>query len=479
MAWRGPTTASSNPVPNSVNLPPSVSDVLATENRAKNVKRNDKVKNFSVNLTDIDTTIIRYLNEKISPEVVTNGQVVKVPVNYASPEKWKSIKKDGYMRDKNGKIQCPAIALRRTTMQRNDQLITLNRYLSYPSTKLYSEKNQYDKFSQMNDFAPVREIFNVTAPDHVILNYDFIVWTDYVEQMNPVIEAINFSTEDYWGDKARYKFRTSISDYNFQTETPADGDRVVKTTFTMIVYAYLLPETFENHKQTVEKAFTPRKIIFDAEVVSDVGTASDSRKRSALNFPRSGSSVPIPQLFSRPAPTTSTPTDHVLWADRSGNSDSATSAISASYAITASYALSNAGTASSAVNAQTASYLLYTVGVPTTFSSINIVGGGTTGSITTSLVSGVSTPTAVDSIPVSSGNASKWLVSISDGTNFQASDVIGNWSNSGVVDFAEVSSNPIGTVPVFLSVIYNSGFIYLVATPASGTWTVKVLRTLI
>ena len=466
MAWRGPNTPQTNPVPNNVNMPEVVSNALKTENRAKNVRRDtDKLKNFSVNLMDIDSTIIKYLNEKVSPEIVDNGQVIKVPINYASPEKWKSIKKDGYMRDKNGKIQCPAISLRRTTMQRNDQLITLNRYLTYPASKLYSEKNQYDRFSQMNDFAKTQEIFNVTAPDHVIINYDFIIWTDLIEQMNPIIEAINFSTEDYWGDKARYKFRTSISDYNFQTETVADSDRIVKTTFTMIVYAYLLPETFENHKQTVEKAFTPRKIVFDSEVTGDISTVGGKKKSKLIHV-----GLPSGSMQSPSTGTGGSQNAHVLWADRAGYAEIADFVYSSVIIVSSSYA-------DSASLATTASYLTYQPNVPTVVSSLTILNGGAQSSLNTNQTTGVNSAISVDAIPVGSGNVASWMVSIFDGTNYQASEVLANWNNVGsAIDYAEISVNQIGRVPVFLSVIYNSGFIYLIATPVSGTWTVKVLR---
>ena len=32
---------------------------------------------------------------------------LNVPVLYGSPERWKSVQKDGFYRDKNGKIQAP------------------------------------------------------------------------------------------------------------------------------------------------------------------------------------------------------------------------------------------------------------------------------------------------------------------------------------------------------------------------------------
>jgi len=143
-----------------------------------------KQKNFSVKLVDVDSTILSYLDTVISPTIVDSGRQIKVPINYASPERWKAIRKDGAIRDKNGKVQTPAIAFRRSTMQRNDQLITLNRYLQYPVQKKFSEKNKYDKFSVMHGFAPTKEIYSVAMPDHVIVNYEFIVWTELVEQGN-------------------------------------------------------------------------------------------------------------------------------------------------------------------------------------------------------------------------------------------------------------------------------------------------------
>ncbi len=188
MAWRGPTQRPTvnKPVPNPINYGPEMSDskkpvsqaVAGPEykpNRAFDVRRDtDKQKNFSVKLVDVDSTILSYLDTVISPTIVDSGRQIKVPINYASPERWKAIRKDGALRDKNGKVQTPAIAFRRSTMQRNDQLITLNRYLQYPVQKKFSEKNKYDKFSVMHGFAPTKEIYSVAMPDHVIVNYEFI-----------------------------------------------------------------------------------------------------------------------------------------------------------------------------------------------------------------------------------------------------------------------------------------------------------------
>jgi len=423
MAWRGPVKPVNNPTPNRLNKTTENSDVLKSENRALNVRRDtDNVKNFSVTLMDVDTTILRYLDDVINPQVIDNGQNIKVPVNYASPERWKAIRKDGYMRDKHGKVQTPAIAFRRTTMQRNDNLITFNRYLSYPTSKGYSEKNKYDKFSVMTGFSPVKEIYSVTAPDHVIVNYDFVVWTDYIEQLNGVVEAINFATEDYWGDFTRFRFRTQISDYNFETEVAADSDRIVKATFSMMVYAYLLPETFENHRQTTEKAFSPRKVIFNTELTGNVTTD----KEAAIL----GASSVLPA-----SPITADPI----------------MAPSANYA---------------AGNPAKVPYLSIT--------------NGATGGINVSQAVTVSVESTVDTLPLSTGNSVSWLVTLNDGTNFYTSQILANWNQNGsTLNFSEYGTTTIGVVTATLNVVSENGNILLKIIPTGGVWSVRTMRTTI
>ena len=435
MAWRGPTTKPvvNNPPHNPVNTGHEMSDskkpVVQSAygpnykpNRAYDVRRDtDKEKNFSVTLLDIDTAILTHLDTVISPTIIDAGRQIKVPINYASGEKWKSIQQDGVIRDHNGKIQTPAIAFRRSTMQRNDNLITLNRYLQYPAVKHFSEKNKYDRFSAMSGFMPVKEIYSVAMPDHVIINYEFIIWTELIEQGNAVVESINFATEDYWGDKNRFKFRTSISDYNFETTNDAGQDRIVRSTFSMMVNAYLLPDKFENYKSVVQKAFTPRKVVFDVHEKIVNGTAE--RAVGAAVSINDGNTIP-------------------------------------------------------AVISPTINYNI--INQNSTLEVLNIVGGGdggATGSFTANSVT-ISGSVNIDSELIGDGNAARWLVSISNGTDIKVNEVMSSWNGvSSSYYVTEVSQ--IGYVPVSLSVNNTSGSIHLLATPLSGTWTLKYIKMVV
>ena len=73
--------------------------------RANDVRRDDDtLKELSIGLYDIDYAVKFYFEEVIRPEVEEFGNILKVPVMYGSPEKWKNVQADGYFRDKNGKI---------------------------------------------------------------------------------------------------------------------------------------------------------------------------------------------------------------------------------------------------------------------------------------------------------------------------------------------------------------------------------------
>jgi hypothetical protein len=308
MAWKGNPN---NPAPNFKNEDSKVSDVKRTINRATQIRRDqDKDKNFTISLMDIDTAIFEYLDQVINLTVEDNGENVKVPIMYGSPERWKAIQNDGVLRDNQGKLQLPAIMYKRNTVAKNENLATFNRHLNLQVLKKFDEKNKYDKFSLLTkSSAPVAQVLNVTMPDHVTLTYEFMLWTEYVEQMNLLIERINWAAEEYWGDPKRFKFRVYINDYSNTTEVNSGKDRMVRTTFNMTVQAYLLAESFENKTPTTTKTLTNRKVIVTNEIVSATQMAevnTDVRKESykkPVPYHYVNPMVPDGEEFRQPAMT--------------------------------------------------------------------------------------------------------------------------------------------------------------------------------
>lgn len=298
-SWKGD---SSNPAPNNVQEPIDRSEKIIADNRAEQVRRDkDTQKDFTISLYDIDETILTHL-QKMNLQVVDQGKQVKVPVFFGSPEQWTSAQRDGHIRDKQGKLILPAMILKRTNSEQDASLQFFHRYLNSSVMKLYSSKNKYTQFSTLvPKNAPVNDVYNVVLPSHMVLTYHFIVWTELVEQMNPLVEQIQFNTRDYWGSRKGFRFRTKVDSYGHTVELQAGDDRVVKTEFDLVTHGYILPDQLtklDRKEMTTQRFLTPKKIVMGAEVVSTgydwSNTDSNREKWRNPNYPNLQADVPIP-----------------------------------------------------------------------------------------------------------------------------------------------------------------------------------------
>ena len=263
-------------------------------------RSNDDVKNPSVTLMDMDSAIMFYFEKVIKPSVLDNGENIKVPLMYASPERWKSIQRDGFMKDKKRQLITPVIAYRRTSIEKDDmvpqdKLDANDPHLFYTFEKKFSDVNRYDNFSTQIGLLPQREYYNVAFPDYVTLSYDFIVWTTYIEQMNKIVERIIYSDGAYWGDPDKLRFRSNIDNFTDATEV-ADVERLVRTTFSVTLRGYLLPESNFDHRSTTQKFLTPKKVIFgmetDVKVTKQTGKTGQFLQELSDDVDKIGTGTP-------------------------------------------------------------------------------------------------------------------------------------------------------------------------------------------
>ena len=274
--------ARNKPIPRKVRRDLNSLSIREDYNRANQVRRDkDEIKNISVSVMDHDTAIMYYFNEVIKPTVVDNKETIKVPVMYASPERWYSIQRQGFLRDKRQKVLTPAIVFRRTGIERNENIpidkLDANNPVNFQTfTQKYSQSNRYDQFSKTIGISPNKEHFSVVVPDHMILNYEFTIWTSYIEQMNKLVEKINYTDGSYWGEPGKLRFRSRIDSFTDASEMDAT-ERIIKTTFAVQLMGYILPEEF-NSMVTTKRHLTPKKIIFNMDVEK---TAEDFIKKDA------------------------------------------------------------------------------------------------------------------------------------------------------------------------------------------------------
>jgi hypothetical protein len=234
----------------------------------------------SISLFDIDYAMMSYLEDTALPTLDNNGVGLKIPVIYGNSERWNGARRQGVFRDDKGKIQLPLMMIRRTSIAKDDQMPMLNRHVSYSGITKYSKDNKYDRFTLLGkNVQPKYEIYKIQMPEYVELNYDCMVWTSYTEHLNAVIEQLQY-TGTYWGDKDKFKFRTTISDFNVVNEVGEGTERINRVEFSLSVKAYLLPEKFDG-QNTTKKSFSTKRIV----VATETDVTANGRLEGMLTTP--------------------------------------------------------------------------------------------------------------------------------------------------------------------------------------------------
>jgi hypothetical protein len=258
----------------------STNPLKADLNRANQIKSNNGDLKQSITLFDIDYAMITYLEDTVLPELDDNGKVLKIPVIYGNSERWKGARRDGIFRDNKGKIQLPLLMIRRTSITKDETMAMPNRHVSYQGVTKYSKDNRYDRFNLLGKSVnPKYEIYKITMPDYVEVNYDCMCWTSYTEQLNQVIEQLNFAST-YWGDKEKFKFRTSVGEFNVVNEVGEGTERINRVEFSLNVKAYLLPEKFDG-ENTIKKSMSTKRVV----VATETDVTANGRLEGLLTTP--------------------------------------------------------------------------------------------------------------------------------------------------------------------------------------------------
>jgi hypothetical protein len=240
-------------------------------NRALEVSlKDDTSRNFKIGITDVNEAVQYYFENVLKLSAVQNNSKVALPIIYGSPEKWKSVQADGFYRDGASKIMPPLLMYRRTSIEQNKNLgnkIDGNNVHNVQLFKKgFSRRNIYDNFNILRDQVPQDEYVISITPDYVTVTYECVIWTNFVEQMDSIIEAVNYASYSYWGDPTRFQFLTKIDSFQDNLTYSTGEDRVVKTSFNMSINGYLIPDSVNAYiSKLSERTYNLCKIQFDIE----------------------------------------------------------------------------------------------------------------------------------------------------------------------------------------------------------------------
>lgn len=253
--------------------------------RSTQIRRDkDKTRNLGVTLYDVDFAIKSFIDQSMKLKVEDNGELIQVPTIYANSEKWASIQKDGFLKDKKGKTLVPLITFRRSSVTMKNELkrnkvASINQGIAYVTRQKYNTSTPYDKFSVLYEKKRPSEYFLTPIPDYVDVTYDFIVWCEYQNQLNFLIENFIYFSGQTFGDKNFFKFSTNMDSISIEDSNTTGQDRVVRASFSILAHAYLIPKEIATQAST-HRVVTANKLSFGFETI---GGLSSLYNNSAIN----------------------------------------------------------------------------------------------------------------------------------------------------------------------------------------------------
>jgi len=259
------------------------------QNRAyQTTVKGGREKDFYIGIKDIDEAVMYYFNNVLKLSVIQNNARVNVPVIYGTPENWKSVQADGYYRDENGKMMAPLLMFKRSNITQNRDLgykLDGNLVHNLQTFKTaFNSRNFYSNFNVLNSRVPETKYVVSVTPDYITVTYECILWTYFVEQMDKLIEAVNFASRSYWGDPNRFQFLSSIESFEDAISYEIGENRAVRSNFTLTLNGYLIPDTINKKLANASIYYGVSKIIFGLEMTDAEQREASIKMRKSRNI---------------------------------------------------------------------------------------------------------------------------------------------------------------------------------------------------
>ena len=241
--------------------------------------KGDTVKPLSIGIQDIDEAVFYYFQNVIKPFVIQNGVRLEVPIIYGTPEKWASFQKFGAIRDSQGRIMMPIIMFKKSNIEKirsiYNKLDANNPHNLSLQGKRYSPRNAYDNFSVLNNVRPQKEYYAVVVPDYLELTYECAVNTYYMDQLNKIVEAIEYASDSYWGNPQRFQFRAMIDSFAITNQLADKEEKTVSSTFSIKLHGYIVPDTMQKDLTIPKKVPDITRVIINEQVINNINNINN------------------------------------------------------------------------------------------------------------------------------------------------------------------------------------------------------------
>ena len=277
----------------------------------------------SCGLEDLDFAVFNLFNEQIPLYYSLQGEQKKVPVIFATGERFAVLRRNKPLTDRAGALILPLISITRTSLEnvpqkgiannqmhpevfarrisnRNGEWRQLNNFEGFQHIK-HTQKENKTSFNLGNDLKQnIYETIEIPPVRYFGATYEISIWSSFTQQMNDIITTIMSAYTINPGQQFRIESKKgywfpAFIDSSFSQDTNyadfTDAERYIKYNMTLNTTGYILAPNIHNGKVALKSLVSAPNISFD--VMTDYVDSSPQVGGVASNDPNARILYPL------------------------------------------------------------------------------------------------------------------------------------------------------------------------------------------
>jgi hypothetical protein len=251
----------------------------------------------SCGIEDVDFAVFNLFNEQIPLFTKLKGEVKKIPVIFATGERFAVLRRKKPLTDKSGALILPLISISRNSIENVPQKGIANNQM-FPETflrKISDNNTEYRQHENFEGFKSLKhtsknsnsnskyslspqiqnniyETIEIPPVKYFGASYEITVWSSFTQQMNEIIETIMSAYTINPGQQFRIESKkgywfpafvdsTFTQDTNYADYT--DAERYIKYRMVLTTTGYILAPNIEGGKVGIKSLVSAPQISFE------------------------------------------------------------------------------------------------------------------------------------------------------------------------------------------------------------------------
>jgi hypothetical protein len=151
-------------------------------------------------IRSVDQAVKDWFDKTVVASVVAaDGQRALVPTVFSQGERWTIGRARGILRDDNGVLMLPVMAVRRVSVTPDTTMLALgvqtdniqvSRRIDPKTADLQSLERTKPASQRLPNEPVVYEVHTIPFPDRVVVDYQLVIQTQYIGQMNDILQKL-------------------------------------------------------------------------------------------------------------------------------------------------------------------------------------------------------------------------------------------------------------------------------------------------